>query len=82
MRVLREIQHQSCQKNGRWGGYKMDISDSLRIWQPRWRKRKAIFLCEEETTASRATSMKISSEETSAVIPKDIGDSESVCSGG
>ncbi|KAJ0013390.1 hypothetical protein Pint_21409 [Pistacia integerrima] len=80
--IERDSTPERSEEPQKWGGYERDISESLRKWQLRRRKRKAIFPCEEETISSSATSMKITTEETSAVIPEDIGDSESVCSGG
>lgn len=78
----KDLTAESIEESQKWGEYEGNISESLRKWRLRRRKRKAMFLREEETTASSTTSMKITREETSEVIPEEIRDSESVCSGG
>lgn len=74
-------------KPQRWTRYEKEIPESLRRWQLRRRKRKAIYLHEvvpsSETSASLASSIKITREDIpSTIVEEEIGDSESVCLGG
>ncbi|XP_050205533.1 seipin-1 [Mercurialis annua] len=76
-RDLKEPQMESQSRDQR------ELSDLVRKWQQRRRKRKAIFLQREvsETVGSSASSMSITREDTSVLTEEDTGDSESVCLG-